>query len=196
MPLAGPANRQARIAADNITRRSSHFRGTLGTAIVKVSDLTAASTGANSRALKQRGIDSLSSITHSQDHVTYYPGATPLAIKLLYAPSDGKLLGAQVVGHNAVDRTIDALAVALTAGMTVFDLEHLELAYAPPYGSAKDPINVAGYVAGNRLRDDAELVEWRDVLALDPQNYGILDVRTASEWAAGHIASAIHIPNT
>jgi rhodanese-related sulfurtransferase len=118
------------------------------------------------------------------------------AIKLLYAPDDGRLLGAQVVGQNAVDRTLDVLAVAIQAGMSVYDLEHLELAYAPPYGSAKDPVNVAGYVAANRLRGDSTLVEWSDIATLDPQRYGILDVRTQPEWDAGHIPGAVHIPNT
>ncbi len=196
VPLAGPANRQARIAADNIAGRVSRYQGTQGTAIVKVFDLAAASVGMNSHTLAQQGISFLASITHSQDHVTYYPGAKPLAIKLLYAPSNGKLLGAQVVGRQAVDRTIDVLAVALKAGMTVYDLEHLELAYAPPFGAAKDPVNVAGFVASNFLRGDSEMVEWQTIADLDSSQYGILDVRTRSEWNAGHIAGAVHIQNT
>jgi NADPH-dependent 2,4-dienoyl-CoA reductase/sulfur reductase-like enzyme/rhodanese-related sulfurtransferase len=196
IPLAGPANRQARIAADNILGRKVTYPGTQGTSIVKVFDMTAATTGSNSNALQKQGLAFLASITHSQDHVTYYPGATPQAIKLLYAPSDGKLLGAQVVGYNAVDRTIDVLAVALRAGMTVYDLEQLELAYAPPYGAAKDPVNVAGYVAANRLRGDTKLVEVRDILDLDTEKYGLLDVRTEAEWNLGHIPGAVHIPNT
>ena len=196
VPLAGPANRQARLAADNITGRISRYQGTQGTAIVKVFDTVAASVGANSRTLVQQGIPFLTSITHGQDHVTYYPGAKPLAIKLLYAPADGKLLGAQAVGLGGVDRTIDVLAVAMKAGMTVYDLEHLELAYAPPFGAAKDPVNVAGFVASNRLRGDSETVEWRDIQNLDTSKDGILDVRTKPEWDAGHIPGAIHIPNT
>jgi len=196
VPLAGPANRQARLAADNITGRISRYQGTQGTAIVKVFDAVAASVGANSRTLVQQGIPFLTSITHGQDHVTYYPGAKPLAIKLLYAPADGKLLGAQAVGLGGIDRTIDVLAVAMKAGMTVYDLEHLELAYAPPFGAAKDPVNVAGFVASNRLRGDSETVEWRDIQNLDPSKDGILDVRTKPEWDAGHIPGAIHIPNT
>ena len=196
VPLAGPANRQARLAADNITGRISRYQGTQGTAIVKVFDTVAASVGANSRTLVQQGIPFLTSITHGQDHVTYYPGAKPLAIKLLYAPADGKLLGAQAVGLGGIDRTIDVLAVAMKAGMTVYDLEHLELAYAPPFGAAKDPVNVAGFVASNRLRGDSETVEWRDIQNLDTSKNGILDVRTKPEWDAGHIPGAIHIPNT
>ena len=196
VPLAGPANRQARLAADNITGRISRYQGTQGTAIVKVFDTVAASVGANSRTLVQQGIPFLTSITHGQDHVTYYPGAKPLAIKLLYAPADGVLLGAQAVGLGGIDRTIDVLAVAMKAGMTVYDLEHLELAYAPPFGAAKDPVNVAGFVASNRLRGDSETVEWRDIQNLDTSKDGILDVRTKPEWDAGHIPGAIHIPNT
>ena len=196
VPLAGPANRQARLAADNITGRISRYQGTQGTAIVKVFDTVAASVGANSRTLVQQGIPFLTSITHGQDHVTYYPGAKPLAIKLLYAPADGRLLGAQAVGLGGIDRTIDVLAVAMKAGMTVYDLEHLELAYAPPFGAAKDPVNVAGFVASNRLRGDSETVEWRDIQNLDTSKDGILDVRTKPEWDAGHIPGAIHIPNT
>ena len=127
--------------------------------------------------------------------MTYYPGAKPQAIKLLYAPEDGRLLGAQVVGHNAVDRTIYVLATAITARMTVYDVEHLELAYALPYGAAKDPVNIAGYVASNRLRGDSDLIGWQDLAALDREKVGILDVRTPGEWRAGHIPGAVHIPN-
>jgi len=195
VPLAGPANRQARIAADNITGLEAHYQGTLGTAIVKAFGLTAACTGSNSRALEHAGLDVWSSMTISQDHVSYYPGATQQTIKLLYDRHDGRLYGAQVVGQNAVDRTIDALAVAIKAGMTVFDLEHLELAYAPPYGSAKDPVNVAGFVAANRLRGDTEMVEWQQIADLDPEQYGILDVRTELEASLGTIPGAVHIEN-
>ena len=196
IPLAGPANRQARIAADHITGLPSAYQGTIGTAIAKVFGLVAATVGLNSHALQEAGIPFLSSITHNTDHVGYYPGAQPQAIKLLYAPEDGKVLGAQVVGRNAVDRTIDVLATAIKAGMTVFDLEHLELAYAPPFGAAKDPVNIAGYVAANRLRGDADLAAWHEIRDLDPERQGILDVRTLPEWQMGHIPGAIHIPNT
>jgi NADPH-dependent 2,4-dienoyl-CoA reductase/sulfur reductase-like enzyme/peroxiredoxin family protein/TusA-related sulfurtransferase/rhodanese-related sulfurtransferase len=196
IPLAGPANRQARIAADHISGKKSSYRGTLGTSIVKVFDLVVATTGLNSRALQSQQAAFLSSVTHSLDHVAYYPGSTTQSIKLLYAPGDGKLLGAQVVGYNAVDRTIDVLSTALQSGLTVYDLEHLELAYAPPFGSAKDPVNVAGYVAGNRLRGETQLIEWKDLAKLDPAEYGVLDVRTDPEWSLGHIPGAIHITNS
>jgi NADPH-dependent 2,4-dienoyl-CoA reductase/sulfur reductase-like enzyme/rhodanese-related sulfurtransferase len=196
IPLAGPANRQARIAADHIVGKAASYRGTLGTSIVKIFDLVVATTGLNSSSLCSQQVEFLSCITHSQDHVGYYPGATTQSIKLLYAPGDGKLLGAQVVGYKAVDRTIDVLSTAIQANMTVYDLEHLELAYAPPFGSAKDPVNIAGFVASNRLRGDTQHIEWKDLATLDPTEYGILDVRTDSEWSQGHIPGAVHIANT
>ncbi len=194
IPLAGPANRQARIAADAIAGRDSAYVGTIGTAIVKVFDLTVASTGASSRALDQAGISYATSITQSYDHASYYPGGTYQTIKLIYAPEGGRLLGAQAVGIAAIDRTIDVLATALTNRMTVHDLEHLELAYAPPYGAAKDPVNIAGYVAAGRLRGDSTAATWRDVLDRDPEETGLLDVRTDIEWNLGHLEGAIHIP--
>jgi NADPH-dependent 2,4-dienoyl-CoA reductase/sulfur reductase-like enzyme/peroxiredoxin family protein/rhodanese-related sulfurtransferase/TusA-related sulfurtransferase len=192
--LAGPANRQARIAADAIMGRASAYRGTVGTAIAKVFDLAVASTGASSRALDQASIPYLTSITQSYDHASYYPGATYQTIKLIYSSEDGRLLGAQAIGINSVDRTIDVLATALTNHMTVYDLEHLELAYAPPYGAAKDPVNVAGYVASDRLRGDSTGATWQRVLERDPARTGILDVRTELEWDLGHIEGAVHIP--
>ncbi|MGI5916426.1 MAG: FAD-dependent oxidoreductase [Anaerolineae bacterium] len=195
IPLAGPANRQARVAADHITGLDHTYPGTIGSAIVKVFDMTAASTGANSATLEREGIAYLSSITHSFSHASYYPGAGLQTIKLFYGADDGRLLGAQVVGYDAVDRTINVLATALRAGMTVYDLEHLELAYAPPYGAAKDPVNIAGYVAGNHLRGDTDLIDWKEVRDLGPERVGLLDVRTDPEWQLGHIPGAVHIPN-
>ena len=192
--LAGPANRQARIAADVIVGRDSAYRGTIGTAIVKVFDLAVASTGASSRSLDQAGIAYATSVTQSYDHASYYPGGTYQTIKLLYSPEDGRLLGAQAVGINGIDRTIDVLATALADRLTVHDLEHLELAYAPPYGAAKDPVNVAGYVASDRLRGDSTAVTWRHVVERDPERTGLLDVRTDLEWDLGHLQDAVHIP--
>ncbi len=194
VPLAGPANRQARIAATNMAGGEMTYPGSIGTAIAKVFDLTVATTGANSRSLNQASIAYADTITHSYDHVSYYPGATRQSIKLLYAPQDGRLLGAQVVGVNSVDRTIDVLAAAIQARRTVFDLEELDLAYAPPFGAAKDPVNVAGYVAANRLRGDAHLVTWRDLAEGRTAEMGLLDVRTQLEWNLGHIEGARHIP--
>ncbi len=194
IPLAGPANRQARVAADNMVGRESAYPGTLGTSIVQVFGRTAACTGANSDMLTREGIPFLSHTVHSHDHVGYYPGATPLTIKLLYTPGDGRLLGAQVVGTNGVDRTIDVLATALTSELTVHDLEKLELAYAPPFGAAKDPVNIAGFAATNRLRGDSRVVTW-DMLTTDGNEYGILDVRSETEWEMGHLEGAVHIPS-
>lgn len=194
IPLAGPASRQARIAASHITGQAIPYRGPLGTAIVKVFGLTAACTGANAFTLRQAGIPHLSTITHTNDHASYYPGAMRQTIKLLYAPENGRLLGAQVVGRNAVDRTINTLATAIQAGMTVYDLEHLELAYSPQYGAARDAVNIAGYAAANRLRGDTDYVEWTDIARIDPARTGLLDVRTQPEWDLGHIPGAVHIP--
>jgi len=195
IPLAGPANRQARVAADNMVGRESVYPGTLGTSIVQVFERTAACTGANSDMLTREGIPFLTHTIHSHDHVGYYPGATPITIKVLYAPEGGQLLGAQVVGTNGVDRTIDVLATALSSELSVHDLEELELAYAPPFGAAKDPVNLVGFAATNRLRDDSRVVTWES-LAKNGDQYGILDVRSAAEWEIGHLEGAVHIPNT
>jgi rhodanese-related sulfurtransferase len=194
VPLAGPANRQGRLVADHITGRDVRYQGTMGTSIVKVFDLAVAMTGLNAKKLEQQGVPFRSSITESADHAAYYPGATQMMIKLLYTPGEGRLLGAQVVGYNGVDRTINTLATALKAGMTVFDLEHLELAYAPPFGSAKDAVNIAGYVAANALRGDTELVHWNDISELDWERDALLDVRTQLEWDLRRIEGAVHIP--
>jgi NADPH-dependent 2,4-dienoyl-CoA reductase/sulfur reductase-like enzyme/rhodanese-related sulfurtransferase len=194
VPLAGPANKQGRIAADHICGRSSSYRGTQGTAIVKVFDLTVACTGLNHRQAQAAGISFHACIVHAHSHAGYYPGAQPLTIKLLFNAPDGKLLGAQVVGRGGVDKRIDVLATAIQGGMTVFDLEELELSYAPPYGSAKDPVNVAGFVAGNVLRGDVELITWEEVVRLDPTQYYVLDVRTLAEYERGHIPGSLHIP--
>ena len=150
IPLAGPANRQGRIAADNIFGRASRYAGTWGTAILRVFGLTAAGTGANEKSLRKAGIPCQAIHLHPGSHAGYYPGASPIALKLLFAPDTGRLLGAQAVGKDGVDKRIDVLATALKAGMTVHDLAELELAYAPPYGSAKDPVNLAGMAAQNR----------------------------------------------
>ncbi len=195
IPLAGPANRQGRIAASHITGQMATYRGTLGTSIVKLFDLAAGCTGANAVTLDRAGIAYLTTINLTTDHASYYPGATRQTVKLLYAPDDGKLLGAQAVGRNAIDRTIATLATAIQAGMSVYDLEHLELPYAPPFGSAKDAVNIAGYVAANRLRGDTDFVTWQTVDQLDPTKQGLLDVRTGPEWDAGQIPGAVHIPN-
>lgn len=151
VPLAGPANRQGRIAADNIFGRSVKYRGTQGTAIVGVFDLTAAMTGASEKSLRRANRPFCKVYIHPAHHAGYYPGAEQMTLKLLFAPVTGRILGAQAVGGAGVDKRIDVLAVAIQAGMTVFDLEEMELAYAPQYGSAQDPINMAGFVASGLL---------------------------------------------
>ena len=195
VPLAGPANRQGRIAADNIFGRSVKFRGTQGTAIVGVFDRTAAMTGASEKALRQANRPFRKVYIHPAHHAGYYPGAAQMTLKILFHPETGKLLGAQAVGGAGVDKRIDVLAVAIQAGMTVFDLEEMELAYAPQYGSAKDPINMAGFVAGGMLRGEHPQVDVEAVLAAPAdQRPWVVDVRTAQEFAAGHIAGAVNVP--
>ena len=194
IPLAGPANRQGRIAADNIFGRASRYAGTWGTAILRVFGLTAAGTGANEKSLRKAGIPCQAIHLHPGSHAGYYPGASPIALKLLFAPDTGKLLGAQAVGKDGVDKRIDVLATALKAGMTVHDLAELELAYAPPYGSAKDPVNLAGMAAQNVLAGDVSLAQWHEVGALDPHTTLLLDVRSEAERKAGFIPGSTHIP--
>lgn len=193
--LAGPANKQGRIAADNAMGRKSLYRGALGTSIVKVFDLTSAGTGANEKQLLKQGIPFRVSYTHSGSHASYYPGAFPMAIKLLFTPGDGKILGAQIIGRSGVDKRIDILATAIQGKMTVFDLEELELAYAPPYSSAKDPVNIAGFVAANILKGDVEMVQWHELLSIRNEGAVLLDLRSAKEIeAAGKIPGSVHIP--
>lgn len=188
--LAGPANRQGRIAADVIAGRDARFRGSQATAICGMLGLTAAATGANERMLQAAGKPFAKVYLHPRDHASYYPGAKTMHLKLLYEPNTGALLGAQGVGEAGVDRRIDVIAMALQLGGTVFDLEEAELSYAPQYGSAKDAVNFAGMLAANQLRGQSYFAQWD---ALPPDAY-LLDVRHASEYAAGHIAGAVNIP--
>ncbi len=193
--LAGPANKQGRIAADNVMGRRSLYKGSLGTSIVQVFGLTVAGTGANEKNLNEHGFPFQVSYTHSGSHASYYPGAKMMAIKLIFSPGTGKILGAQIVGEDGVDKRIDVLATAIHGGMTVFDLEELELAYAPPYSSAKDPINMVGFVAGNIMRGDVDVAQWRDYEELKHGDAVMIDLRTAKEIeAAGAISGSIHIP--
>ncbi|MCX7903205.1 MAG: FAD-dependent oxidoreductase [Caloramator sp.] len=194
VPLAGPANKQGRIAADNICGRNVKYTATQGTSILKVFDMTAASTGANEKTLKRMGIPYLKSYTHSGSHAGYYPGAFTMTIKLLFSPEDGKVLGAQVVGRDGVDKRIDVIATAIRHGLTVYDLEELELAYAPPYSSAKDPVNMAGFTAANILKGDMKIIHWEEIDKLDRNEYFIVDVRTDLEYETGHIEGAVNIP--
>lgn len=193
-PLAGPANRQGRIAADNVMNRASVYSGTLGTAIVKVFDLAVARTGLNEKAAREWGIPYLASYTHNGSHAGYYPGAETVSIKLLFSPHDGRILGAQAAGKDGVDKRIDVIATAISARMTVFDLAGLELAYAPPYGAAKDPVNIAGYVASNILKNDVENIHFHELTAMDPEQYLLLDLRSKMERRiSGYIEGALHV---
>jgi rhodanese-related sulfurtransferase len=194
IPLAGPANRQGRVAADNIFGRPSTYDGTWGTAILRLFKLSAGCTGASEKVLRKAGIPFQAVHLHPGSHAGYYPGAEPIAMKVLFAPDTGKLLGAQAVGRDGVDKRIDVLATALKGGMTVHDLAELELAYAPPYGSAKDPVNLAGMAASNVLAGDVQLAQWHEVAALAPNTTVLLDVRTEAERKRGHIPGSIHIP--
>jgi rhodanese-related sulfurtransferase len=195
VPLAGPANRQGRIAADHIFGRVARYRGTQGTAIVRIFDVTAAMTGASEKVLRGADRPYRKVYVHPNHHAAYYPGAEQMTLKLLFDPESGRVLGAQAVGGAGVDKRIDVLAVAIQAGMTVFDLEEMELAYSPQYGSAKDPINMAGFVAGGMLRGDHPQVDVAlGRVAPEAQQPFLVDVRTPLEFAAGSIAGAVNVP--
>lgn len=195
VPLAGPANRQGRIAADNVCGRDSTYRGTQGTAILGLFGMTAAMTGACEKALNRGNRDYQIVYVHPSHHAGYYPGAEQMTLKLLFDPETGKVLGAQAIGGAGVDKRIDVLAVAIQAQMTVFDLEEMELAYAPQYGSAKDPVNMAGFVAAGLLRGDHPQVDFAKLQSIPTQHHPfLLDVRTPSEYSAGHVPNAVNIP--
>ncbi len=193
IPLAGPANKQGRIAADNIAGISSRFQGSQGTSILKVFSLTAASTGNNERTLKQLGINYKVAIVHPNSHATYYPGSLPLTIKLLFDDS-GRILGAQSIGIEGVDKRIDVIATVIRLKGTVSDLTELELAYAPPYSSAKDPVNMVGFVAENILSGLCDVFTYEQLAALSTEETILLDVRTETEFANGSLPGALNIP--
>lgn len=193
--LAGPANKQGRIAADNIVfGNRSTYRGAVGTAVAKVFDLTVATTGASEKTLRNEGIPFKSVITHSSSHAGYYPDAQPMSIKTVYDPADGRLLGAQIVGYEGVDKRIDLFAAVIRAGGTVWDLGELEHAYAPPYSSAKDPVNIAGFVAQNTLTGRSEHIHWNSVMGCDLNEICLLDVRSPEEFELGTIEGAMNVP--
>ncbi|MCX6071206.1 MAG: FAD-dependent oxidoreductase, partial [Chloroflexi bacterium] len=194
IPLGGPANREGRIAADNCFGRNSIYRGSQGTAIIRIFDLTVALTGANERSLQQAGMKYEKIYVHPMSHAGYFPGAMPMTIKLIFAPDTGRILGAQIVGSDGVDKRIDVIATALRGGMTVYDLEELELAYAPQYGSAKDPVNFAGFVAANVLRGDMAVAQADSLPAESGEGPVILDVRTCDEHEVGCIPNSKLIP--
>lgn len=192
IPLAGPANRQGRIAADAICGRNNSFRGVQGTSVCGVLGLTLASTGVNEKTLQRLGWDYDKVYLHPGHHVGYYPNAKPIDLKLLFSKPDGRILGAQAVGEAGVEKRIDVIAMALQMGATVFDLEEAELSYAPQFGAAKDPVNMAGMIAANALRGDAPLVHWPQLADLNGRC--LLDVRDINEFAAGHVEGAVNIP--
>lgn len=193
LPLAGPANRQGRIAADAIFGRAASYRGSQGTAICKVFDLTAASTGLNERSLQAANMPYEKLYLHGNDHASYYPGATMISLKVLFDPESGKLLGAQAVGEKGVDKRIDVLAVALQADMSIDDLAEMELSYAPPYGAAKDPLNLVGMAAQNLQSGLLSLIH-PEQLAKELDHVQLVDVREAEEIASGQINGARNIP--
>ena len=193
--LAGPANRQARVAADNLVKGNVEtYEGSVGTAIAKVFSLTVASTGLPAKQLKQRGIAYASSTTTSASHASYYPGSFPLTTKLTFDPKTGQLYGAQCIGHDGADKRIDQLALIVKRKGTIADLIALEQAYAPPFSSAKDPIAIAGYVAGNIINGSMPVIYWRELRDTDRKTITIIDTRTKEEYALDAIDGAINIP--
>ena len=194
IPLAGPANRQGRIAADNMLGGDKRYGSTQATAVCRVFGLTVASTGASEKRLIKAGREFEKVYVHPLNHAGYYPGAAPISMKLLFDPADGLILGAQAVGADGVDKRIDVIAVSIRAGLSVYDLEEQELCYAPPYGSAKDVVNLAGFVASNYLRGEIDICQVEDALNLKP-NQVLLDVRNPGEIIKlGAIDKAINIP--
>ena len=194
--LANPANRQGRLVADNMAKGNvEKYEGAIGTAIAKVFDLTVATTGLPAKRLKQFNIPYQSSFTHSTSHAGYYPGSMPLVIKVTFDPETGKLYGAQSVGYDGVDKRIDQISLLIKSGGSVFDLMKIEHAYAPPFSSAKDPIAIAGYVAGNIVTGRMPVIHWREMQAANPNEVTLLDVRTREETAGGQIIQgSVHIP--
>ena len=193
--LAGPANKQGRIAADNICGRDSRYRGSLGSSVIKLFDLTAASTGVNETNAKKAGLDVDKVYLSPMNHAGYYPGGETMTMKVVFEKGTWKLLGAQIVGGAGADKRIDVLATAIQNGMDVRDLQTLQLAYAPPYGSAKDAVNMAGYMAENLSDGIVKQFYWDEVDALPRDGSVILlDVRTPREYARGHFDGAINIP--
>lgn len=192
IPLAGPANKQGRVAGANAAGGDLRFPGALGTAIVETLGIIAAKTGLSEREARAYGFEAFVSVTHPLDHAGYYPGAEALHMKLIAAKRTGKLLGAQIVGEHGVDKRIDVLATAMTAGLTVQDLEHLDLAYAPQFSSAKGPVVMAGFVAANTLRGEVQTITAQELekKLADGLPLQLLDVRTAQEYEQGHLPLA------
>lgn len=195
IPLAGPANKQGRIAADNIAGFDSEYKGTQGSAVLKIFDMTVATTGLNEKSAKAAGIDFDKTYTYSASHASYYPGGNMMSVKILWDKNTLKIIGAQIVGFDGVDKRMDVIASAIRFGGKVTDLAELELCYAPPYGSAKDPVNMAGFVAENIILGKVKQFFWNEVEQLPYDgSVTLLDVRTETERAIGHINGFVHIP--
>jgi rhodanese-related sulfurtransferase len=196
MPLAGPANRQGRIAADVIMGRNAKFRGVQGTSVVGLMDLVAAFTGPSEKTLRRTGLWDGSAeyekiYLHPGDHAGYYPGSSPISFKLIFDKKDGRIISAQAVGKVGVEKRIDVISMAIQQNATVFDLEEAELCYAPQFGSAKDPVNLAGMIAANVIRGDAGIAHWKE---LAKERGFLLDVRDPSEYKKGYVNGAVNIP--
>lgn len=194
IPLAGPANWQGRLVADHIYGKTNGYKGMLGSSIAKVFDLTVAATGVNEKRLKQMNIPYQAIHIHPSSHAVYYPGAYPISLKLLFHPETGQIYGAQAIGADGVDKRIDVIATAIKGNLSVWDLTELELSYAPPYSSAKDPVNYAGYVAANILDGLVETVQWHEIDDLVENGATLIDVREPKERDAGYIQGSINIP--
>ena len=192
--LAGPANKQGRICANNIVYGNKEsYKGSINTAIVKLFDMTVATTGIASKHLQRAEIEHIVSTTHSGSHAGYYPGSQQLTTQICFSPTDGKLLGAQIAGYDGVDKRIDVLAQIIKFGGTIYDLTEFEHAYAPPFSSAKDPVNMAGFVADNIISKKLKVFYWNEIPKLDGSNL-LIDVRTVAEFSKGIIEGAINIP--
>jgi rhodanese-related sulfurtransferase len=195
IPLAGPANKQGRIAADNICGLPSEYKGTQGSSVLKIFDMTVAATGLNEKTASAAGIDFDKTYTYSASHASYYPGASMMSVKVLWNKSDNKIIGAQIVGFDGVDKRMDVIATAIRFSAKVTDLAELELCYAPPFGSAKDPVNMVGFVAENVVTGKIKQFFWHDVKNLPRDgSVTLLDTRTNSEVEKGKIDGFIHIP--
>lgn len=194
IPLAGPANRQGRIVANNIYGREEVYKGTLGTSVAQVLDLTVATTGNHEKTLTSLNMDYEVLHIHPMSHAAYYSGAHPISLKVIFNRESGKIYGAQAIGQIGVEKRIDVIATAIAGNLTVFDLAELELSYAPPYSSAKDPVNMAGYVAQNMVEDDMKTVQWHEIDRLLDAGGTLVDVRGPNGFAKGAIPGSLHIP--
>jgi CoA-disulfide reductase len=194
IPLAWPANRQGRIVADNICGKKTEYKGTLGSSVAKVFDYTVATTGNNEKSLKRLGIEYEAIHIHPGSHAGYYPGSFPIAFKMLFDPKSGKIFGAQGVGLDGVEKRIDVIGAAIKGNLTVFDLQDIEPCYAPPYNSAKDPVNMLGYYASNIIEGFIKIIQWHEIDKLDTEKSIILDVREDFELVTGGFENSIHVP--